>query len=194
MWVKARRVRGSRYKRYIDQMRASTRARHASIFPTATCGSGVYQALPQLKVQGSTSSAQGHPGCGLSIRAQLWAPSYRRPSSPPSIMSTTPSTPTSHSNFKAILDAALESYKSITKKDLASHPLFSSLQSCNSSDAILAILQEQTLAFNEFRSGDNRLTKSLIPTVNVLHSFSETIGQSVGAVNITTFRCGEFLP
>ncbi|KAF8498196.1 hypothetical protein F5888DRAFT_229711 [Russula emetica] len=40
-----------------------------------------------------------------------------------------PPHPASHSNFVPIFNAALESYKRKTKKDLASHPLLSSLQS-----------------------------------------------------------------
>jgi len=38
-------------------------------------------------------------------------------------MSTVPSTSTSHSNFVTIFNAALETYKRKTKKDLASDPL-----------------------------------------------------------------------
>jgi hypothetical protein len=109
-------------------------------------------------------------------------------------MSTAPSTSTSQSNFASIFNAALESYKRKTKKDLASHPLLPNLQSCESPDAVLTVLREQVPAYNQSRNGDDGLTKWVTPTVNVLYSFSETIGQGVGLVNITTFRRGEFLP
>jgi hypothetical protein len=114
-------------------------------------------------------------------------------SSPRSIMSTAPSTSTSQSNFVSIFNASLELYKRKTKKDLASHPLLPNLQSCGSPDAVLNVLREQVPAFNQSLNGDDRLTKWVTPTVNVLFSFSETIGQGVGLVNdIKTFCRGEF--
>jgi hypothetical protein len=100
-------------------------------------------------------------------------------------MSADPSTSTTHSNFASIFDAALESYKRKTKKDLASHPLLPSLQSCDSSEAILTVLREQVPASDLSKNHDDGLTKWVAPTVNVLHSFSETIGQGVGLVNIS---------
>jgi hypothetical protein len=100
------------------------------------------------------------------------------------IMSTAPSTSTSHSNFASIFNAALETYKLKTKKDLASHPLFSSLQSCDSPGAVLTVLRDQTPTFNQSQNGDDRLTKWVAPTVNVLYAFSATVGQGVGLVCI----------
>ena len=119
------------------------------------------------------------------------------PSSPRSIMSTAPTVPstsTSQSNFASIFNAALESYKRKTKKDLASHPLLPNLQSCDSPDAVLTVLRDRIPAFNQSPNGNDGFTKWVTPTVNVLYSFSGTIGQGVGLVNIKTFRCGEFLP
>jgi hypothetical protein len=113
------------------------------------------------------------------------------PSSPRSIMSTAqtaPSTSTSQSNFVSIFNAAFESYKRKTKNDLASHPLLPSLQTCNSPEAVLAVLREQVPAFSESQNRDDGLTKWVTPTVNVLYSFSETIGQGVGSVNTKIFR------
>jgi hypothetical protein len=107
-------------------------------------------------------------------------------------MSTAPSTSTSHSNFVPIFNAALESYKRKTKKDLASHPLLSSLQSCDSPEVVLTVLRDQIPAFNQSQNGDDRLTKWVSPTVNVLYAFSATVGQGVGLVRIGIFCCGEF--
>jgi hypothetical protein len=119
------------------------------------------------------------------------------PSFPQTIMSTVTaptasSTSTSQSNFASIFNASLESYKRKTKKDLAEHPLLPSLQSCESPEAVLTVLRDQVPAFNQSRNGDDGLTKWVTPTVNVLYSFSETIGQGVGLVNIKTFRGGNF--
>ena len=102
-------------------------------------------------------------------------------------MSAGPSTSTSNSNFASIFNAALESYKRKTKKDLTSHPLLPSLQSCDSPEAILTVLREQIPAFDQSQNGDDRLTKWVDPTVNVLYAFSATVGQGVGLVRIGIF-------
>ena len=107
-------------------------------------------------------------------------------------MSTAPTTSTSQSNFACIFNAALESYERKTKKDLVSHPLLPSLQSCRSPESVVTVLREQVPAFNQSQSCSDGLTKWVNPTVNVLHSFSETIGQGVGLVNIKTFVAGNF--
>jgi hypothetical protein len=107
-------------------------------------------------------------------------------------MSASPSTSTSNSNFASIFNAALESYKRKTKKDLTSHPLLPSLQSCDSPEAILTVLREQIPAFQESQNGDDRLTKWVDPTVNVLFAFSATVGQGVGLVRIRIFFYAEF--
>ena len=108
-------------------------------------------------------------------------------------MSTSPSTSTSQSNFVSIFNAALEFYKRKTKKDLASHPLLPTLQSCDSADAILTVLRDQIPAFSESQSGDDGLTKWVAPTVNVVYAFSAMLGQGVGLVNIPSFPGEEFL-
>ena len=102
-------------------------------------------------------------------------------------MSAVPSTSTSRSNFVSVFNAALETYKRKTKKDLASHPLLPTLQSCDSPEAVLTVLREQIPGFNESRNGDDGLTKWVTPTVNVLYSFSSTIGGGVGLVSIRLF-------
>jgi hypothetical protein len=108
-------------------------------------------------------------------------------------MSTAPSTSTSPSNFVSIFNAALETYKRKTKKDLAEHPLLPTLQSCNSAEAIIAILREQVPKSSQPQNSDDGLTKWVAPTVNVVYAFSATIGQGVGLVNITLLSRGEFL-
>ena len=109
------------------------------------------------------------------------------------IMSTVPSTSTSQSNFVSIFNAALESYKRKTKKELASHPLLPRLQSCDSPEAILTVLREQIPAFSQPQNSDDGLTRWVAPTVNVLYSFSATLGNGVGPVNIRTFPPKEYL-
>ena len=88
----------------------------------------------------------------------------------------------SSSRFQAIFEAALKSYQKQTKKDLIKHPLASQLQDCDSTNAILAILQDQIQEFDKSHSGDERLTKWLGPTVNVLNAFSATVSGGVSLV------------
>ena len=90
----------------------------------------------------------------------------------------------SSSNFQSIFNAALESYEKKTKCKLLSHPLAAQLQSCNSSIAVLSVLQDLIQEFDHCRNSDERLTNWLSPTVNVLYAFSNFIGQGVGLVSL----------
>ena len=102
-------------------------------------------------------------------------------------MSSVPSTSTSHSSFASVFNAALEKYRRKTKQDLTKHPLLPRLQSCDSPEAILTVLKEETLEFNQSQNNDDGLTKWVTPTVNVLYSFSATLGGVAGLVNIGIF-------
>ncbi|KAI9454246.1 hypothetical protein BJY52DRAFT_1225217 [Lactarius psammicola] len=97
-------------------------------------------------------------------------------------MSQVLATATSSTNFEAIFTSALRAYKKQTKKDIASHPLAAQLQTCDSPESILSVLQAQVQVFDQSRSADERFTKWLDPTVNVLYAFSATLGQGVGTV------------
>ena len=91
-------------------------------------------------------------------------------------MSQIPTATTSSSNYQSIFDNAILAYKKKTKKDLRSHPFLDKLQNCHSPDAVLSILYEQIPGFDQSRGTDDKLTKWLNPTVNVLCTFSEVIG------------------
>ena len=96
-------------------------------------------------------------------------------------MSQTP--PASSSNLQAIFVASLKEYEKKTKKDLITHPLMAQLQTCNSPADILAVLRTQVQQFETSTLGDDKLTRWLNPTVNVLFAFSSAIGTGVGLVN-----------
>src|SRR6266702_6654547 len=104
-------------------------------------------------------------------------------------MSQVLATATSSTNFETIFTTALQAYKKQTKKDIASHPLAAQLQTCDSPDAILSVLQAQVQVFDQSRSADERLTKWLNPTVHVLYAFSATLGQGVGLVSCENLIC-----
>ncbi|KAH9055822.1 hypothetical protein EDB83DRAFT_2675923 [Lactarius deliciosus] len=86
------------------------------------------------------------------------------------------------SNFDIIFRTAFKAYKKRTGHDITSHPLAAQLKTCNSPDAILAVLKAQVDEFDQSRRDDERLTRWLNPTVNVLYAFSATLGEGVGLV------------
>ena len=89
---------------------------------------------------------------------------------------------TSSSNFRPIFNAALKAYEKKTKKDLLAHPLAAQLQACKSPSDIFAVLQEKVEEFEQSRGANERLSQWLDPTINVLYSFSATLGAGVGLV------------
>jgi hypothetical protein len=97
-------------------------------------------------------------------------------------MSHTHTTSTS-SNFRLIFDDALKAYKKRTKMDPLTHPLADRLEVCDSASDILTVLQEQAQELNQSQRNN---MKWLDPTVNVLHAFSETLGEGVGSVRFRT--------
>ena len=97
-----------------------------------------------------------------------------------------PQTP-SRSNHQVVFDNALEVYKKKTGKDLASDPLLRGLETCDSPDAVLAVLREQVPGFDKSGGGQEGFTNWLNPTVNVLYRFSETIGGVISLVSLRKF-------
>jgi hypothetical protein len=77
-------------------------------------------------------------------------------------------------------------YEKRTKKDLLAHPLATELQDCNSPAKILAVLHQQVQGLDQSLNSDNRWTKWLDPTVNVLYMLSETLGEGIGLVSLKT--------
>jgi hypothetical protein len=92
---------------------------------------------------------------------------------------TATATVTLSSNFQLIFNSALKAYEKHTKKDILAHPLAALLQKCNSPSAILAVLHQQV----QSPSSDDRWTKWLDPTVNVLYMLTETLGEGISLVN-----------
>jgi hypothetical protein len=90
----------------------------------------------------------------------------------------------SSSNFESIFNASLQAYDNKTKNKLLDHPLASRLQSCDSPNAVLSALQDLIQQFDQRRTGDERLKNWLNPIVNVLYTFSATLGEGVGLVSL----------
>jgi fungal STAND N-terminal Goodbye domain len=101
-------------------------------------------------------------------------------------MSHTHPTSASSSNFQLIFDDALKAYEKRTKNDLLTHPLAAQLQRCNSPSSILDVLQKQAQELNQSQRRNERWTRWLDPTVRVLHVFSETLGEGVTLVCLSS--------
>jgi hypothetical protein len=97
-------------------------------------------------------------------------------------MSHIPPGTTAGSNYQPILNDTLEVFRKKTGRDLASDPLFTRLESCNSPLTALAILQEQIPLLGRFRSRSNKLTNSLNTTVHTLYTLSATICAALSLV------------
>jgi hypothetical protein len=102
-------------------------------------------------------------------------------------MSTTSQPVTPSSTFLSIFDTALGEYRKKTGQDLQSHPFANQLDTCDSADAILAVLQQQVDALNEAGKSFQTLMKCLKPTVNFLLLFIGTVGEGVGAVCLSAW-------
>lgn len=94
------------------------------------------------------------------------------------------STSESSLHFQSIFSTAIEAYEKKTRNNLLTHPLATQLQSCNSPDAILSVLEELIQRFDHRHRSDERLRNWLNPTVNVLFSFSSLISEGVGLVSL----------
>lgn len=84
--------------------------------------------------------------------------------------------------FQLIFEKAEKEYKKKTGEDLAIHPLAAEIDGCASPEAILAILERKARELDQSKSSDERLTKWLGPTVNIVNALSATLGQGVGMV------------
>jgi len=86
-------------------------------------------------------------------------------------------------NFTAIFQAALHEYQTVTGKSLDTHPFATQLDDCDSPEAFSNVLRTQAQALSKFRKGDEKLMAWLDPTINILYTFSGTLGEGIGLVS-----------
>lgn len=87
-------------------------------------------------------------------------------------------------NFFPIFDKALKEYEKKTGESLTTHPLAAEINRCRESpQAILTVLERQANELNLSQNSDERLTKWLDPTVNVLVALATTLGNAAGLVS-----------
>ncbi|KAI0281982.1 hypothetical protein BGY98DRAFT_157072 [Russula aff. rugulosa BPL654] len=133
------------------------------------------------KVARSRLRPVNHSPLGL-CPTPKYRPNIRRPRTQTICfhMSHTLSAAASSSNFQLIINNALDTYRKRTKRDLLTHPLAAQLQACDTPAAILAILRDQIHGLDQSQSNDERWSKWLDPTVNILFAFSGMIGAGIG--------------
>ena len=91
--------------------------------------------------------------------------------------------------FPQIFEVALQEYTKTTEKNIKTDPLFTKLQDCRSSDAVLKVLEEQALAFEQYRRGDRtaQLMRRLKPIVDILSRLStnDNLKEGIASVRLT---------
>ena len=74
----------------------------------------------------------------------------------------------SSSTLESLFQAALQGYEDQTGEKLINHPLAQKLEQCNSVESIIAVLQEQAQAFDEFRRVERKVMEPLKCIVHIL--------------------------
>ena len=88
------------------------------------------------------------------------------------------SSTTSSSNFQLILDSLTE-YANKAEIDLTGNPFAHKLQNCHSAEDFSVVLQDRAKAFKEYRDGNRKLIDCLRPIVQLLHTFSGILGETL---------------
>src|SRR6267154_6676183 len=104
-----------------------------------------------------------------------------------SMSTSNQTTDLSTANFNAIFDAASNEFKTLTKQDLETHPFAAAFENSNSPDSVMNVFRKQAQAFDKFCKGDDKLMAWLTPIVNILFTFSGTLGEGVGLVRFSPF-------
>ena len=94
---------------------------------------------------------------------------------------------TSSFDMEHTLDTALKLYKKKTKNNLKDHDLFKELEGCDSPGDILAKFQATQFDDPSQTESDDRLKRWIIPTLNVLCAFSDTLDEGVSLVMVNSF-------
>ena len=92
--------------------------------------------------------------------------------------------PSSEPNLRSLFENALREYEKQAGTNLLNDRLIVKLQTCDSVDAISAVIQDQAQAFHTFRGDDGKLIRWLKRTVHALHmlSTSGVLGAAVSLV------------
>lgn len=83
-----------------------------------------------------------------------------------------------------LFENALKEYERRAGTKLLEHELAITLESCDSADSVIEVLQKEAKKFQKFRGDDGKVMKWLNRTVNFLYtlSTSQLVGLGVGFV------------
>ena len=87
-------------------------------------------------------------------------------------------------SIQPILDAAFVDYAKQIGIDPAKHPFANRLQTCHSPDDVLKLLEDKANEFKDYRDGNRKLIECIKPVVNVIHAFSDVLGEVVSLVSL----------
>ena len=90
---------------------------------------------------------------------------------------------TPNTNFKVILEKALNEYTKKTGVELAKHDFAQQIEGCTSPDEVLWLLREKAKQFKEYREGNRRLINCITPIVDVVHVLSGCLGEALSVVS-----------
>jgi hypothetical protein len=95
-------------------------------------------------------------------------------------------------SIQLIIGASLVEYEKQVGIDPAKHPFADRLQICHSADDVLKLLEDKANEFKDYREGNRKLIDCLKPVVNVVHVFSDVLGEAVsvsrkGSYILSTF-------
>lgn len=86
------------------------------------------------------------------------------------------------SNLQSIHDA-LKEYAETTGIDLPSNHFAHRLETCDSVEAVVGLLEGQMKEFKEYREGNRKLINWVSPVVEVVGKLSDVIGEVVSLVS-----------
>jgi hypothetical protein len=93
-------------------------------------------------------------------------------------------TPATTFNIQELFENALKEYERRAGTKLLEHELTIALESCDSADSVIEVLQTEAKKFQKFRGDDGKVMKWLNRTVNLLYTLStnQLVGLGVGFV------------
>jgi hypothetical protein len=86
-------------------------------------------------------------------------------------------------NFTAIFNAAITEYQTLTGEPLDTHPFATQLDTCQNPEDVSDLFRTQARAFSKFCKGDEKLMAWLDPTIHILLTFSDTLGEGICLVS-----------
>ncbi|KAF8265421.1 hypothetical protein EI94DRAFT_1702471 [Lactarius quietus] len=84
-----------------------------------------------------------------------------------------------NTSIQTILDKALADYREQSGVELDKHTLSEELRGRDSPDAVLKLLEDKANAFKVYRDGNRKLIKWLSPVVQVIHTLSGVLGETL---------------